>query len=116
MKKLLSVILLAISLTGCAINDDNLEPSTETTDNSSDLESLGTNGLLISIVSDNVNAAGYDSDLQVMSIQFDNGALYEYFGVPYEVWRDFIAAQPHPWSQVGYPRLVQAGIPYKRVR
>lgn len=116
MKKLLSVILLAFSLTGCAINDNNLAPSTESADNSSSLESIGTNGVLIPIVSDNVNAAGYDSEVKVMSVQFDNGALYEYFGVPYEVWRDFLAAQPHPWSQVGYPQLVQAGIPYKRVR
>jgi hypothetical protein len=116
MKKSLSIFLLTFSLTGCAINENNVAPSTMNEVNSSGLDSMGTNGVLISIISDNVNAAGYDSDSKVMSVQFDNGALYEYFGVPYQLWRDFLAAQPHPWSQVGYPQLVQAGIPYKRVR
>ena len=78
-------------------------------------EQVGTNGQLISIQSDNVRAAGYDEVLMVMTVQFDNGALYEYYGVPADLWTSFIAAQPHPWSQVGYPRLVQGGIPYKRI-
>jgi hypothetical protein len=78
-------------------------------------EQVGTNGQLISIQSDNVRAAGYDEVLMVMTVQFDNGALYEYYGVPADLWTSFVAAQPHPWSQVGYPRLVQGGIPYKRI-
>ena len=78
-------------------------------------EIVGTNGKLISIQSDNVSAAGYDEVTMVMSVQFDNGAIYEYYGVPADLWISFIAAQPHPWSQVGYPRLVQGGIPYKRI-
>lgn len=77
--------------------------------------SVGTNGQLISIQSDNVRAAGYDEASMVMTVQFDNGALYEYYGVPAELWTSFIHAQPHPWSQVGYPRLVQGGIPYRRI-
>ncbi len=77
--------------------------------------SIGTNGQLISIQSDNVRAAGYDQATSVMTVQFDNGALYEYYGVPGDLWTSFIAAQPHPWSQVGYPRLVQGAIPYKRI-
>ena len=76
---------------------------------------VGTNGQLISIQSDNVQAAGYDAASMVMTVQFNNGALYEYYGVSSDLWTSFIAAQPHPWSQVGYPRLVQAGIPYKRI-
>lgn len=76
---------------------------------------VGTNGQLISIQSDNVRAAGYDETSMVMTVQFNNGAIYEYYGVPADLWTSFIAAQPHPWSQVGYPRLVQGGIPYKRI-
>lgn len=76
---------------------------------------VGTNGELIYIQSDNVSAAGYDEGSMVMTVQFDNGALYEYYGVPAELWTSFVAAQPHPWSQVGYPRLVQGAIPYKRI-
>lgn len=76
----------------------------------------GTNGQLISIQSDNVRAAGYDVSTMIMTIQFDNGYTYEYYGIRVELWDSFIAAQPNPWSEVGYPRLVQAGVPYKRIR
>ena len=78
-------------------------------------KTIGTNGQLISIQSDNVSAAGYDETSLVMTVKFDNGAVYEYYGVPTDLWTSFIAAQPHPWSAVGYPRLVQGAIPYKRI-
>ena len=77
--------------------------------------SVGTNGQLIAIKSDNVRAAGYDQASKVMTVQFNNGSLYEYYGVPTDLWTEFVDAQPHPWSQVGYPRLVRAGIPYERI-
>ena len=106
-----SAILLALVLTGCsqpeAANQDEIPQNTSV--------QIGTNGQLISIQSDNVQAAGYDAASMVMTVQFDNGAIYEYYGVPSELWTSFVAAQPHPWSQVGYPRLVQGGIPYKRI-
>ena len=79
------------------------------------MAAIGTNGQLIPIQSDNVQAAGYDANSMVMTVQFYNGALYEYYGVPADLWTSFVAAQPHPWSAVGYPRLVQGGIPYKRI-
>ena len=77
---------------------------------------IGTNGQLISIQSDNVRAAGYDVNSMTMTVQFKNGYTYEYYGVSADLWNSFIAAQPHPWSQVGNPRLVQTGVPYKRIR
>lgn len=76
---------------------------------------MGTNGQLISIESENVRAAGYDASTLIMTVQFKNGYTYEYYGVQPELWNSFIAAQPHPWSQVGHPRLVQGGVPYKRI-
>lgn len=79
-------------------------------------ETGGTSGQLISIQSDNVRAAGYDASSMIMTVQFKNGYAYEYYGIPLEVWTSFIAAQPNPWSLVGYPQLVQAGVPYKRIR
>jgi hypothetical protein len=78
-------------------------------------DELGTGGQLISIQSDNVRAAGYNATSLVMTVQFENGAVYEYYGVPSDLWTAFLSAQPHPWSQIGYPRLVQGGIPNKRV-
>ena len=107
-------LILCLVLTGCnAGNDSSLQ-----TGSSSEQPAarIGTNGQLITIQSDNVSAAGYDEGSMVMTVQFDGGALYEYYGVPVELWTSFLAAQPHPWSQVGYPRLVQGAIPYKRIR
>lgn len=70
---------------------------------------------IIPIQSDNVAAAGYDPTTQTMTVQFHEGSVYRYAPVPQSLWDDFVAAQPHPWSAVGYPRLVQAKVPYWRV-
>jgi hypothetical protein len=76
---------------------------------------VGTGGQLIPIQSDDVQSAGYDAATQTMTVQFDSGGLYEYYSVPTSLWEDFVAAQPHPWSTVGYPRLVKGGVAYKRL-
>lgn len=113
------MLLLPIAfalLTGCGDNSASSVAGVEQSSSSGNQKApVGTNGQLISIQSDNVRAAGYDASSMVMTVQFDNGALYEYYAVPVDLWSSFIAAQPHPWSQVGYPRLVQGGIPYKRI-
>ena len=109
-KKFVSMLIL-LMLTGCGSQIVIGENRSHQNANLS----IGTNGRLISIQSDNVRAAGYDEASSVMTVQFDNGALYEYYGVPADLWTSFVAAQPHPWSQVGYPRLVRGGIPYKRI-
>jgi len=112
----LSIGIFAIALTGCgSLPTLNGETTSVSSESNAPDKSVGTNGELIYIQSDNVQAAGYDENSMVMIVQFKNGAIYEYYGVPADLWLSFIAAQPHPWSQVGYPRLVQEGIPYRRV-
>ena len=111
--RLLASFILCLVLTGCSSADNsNLQTDSVAEQPSA---TIGTNGKLIYIQSDNVSAAGYDESSMVMTVQFDRGAIYEYYGVPPELWTSFVAAQPHPWSQVGYPRLVQGAIPYKRI-
>jgi len=66
-------------------------------------ESLDTKGEYIAIQSDNVSMAGYDASIQRMTVVFDNGKAYWYQPVNQSVWTAFYNAQPHPWSQVGYP-------------
>ncbi len=106
----LSLSLLLFT-TGCGDTNEN-SPNTQV-----DAQTVvGTKGQLIPIQSDNVVAAGYDANSMTMTVQFNNLSTYEYYDILPELWNSFIAAQPHPWSQVGYPRLVQAGVPYKRVR
>ena len=105
--------VFVLSLTGCG--EQAAVTNSPSSSVSAESQRVGTNGELISIQSDNVRAAGYDETSMVMTVQFDNGAIYEYYGVQAELWTSFVAAQPHPWSQVGYPRLVQGGIPYMRI-
>ena len=106
-------LAIFFSITGCG---NETSSSDEITENEIQQVSIvGTGGQLIPIQSDNVRLAGYDADTLVMTVQFKNGYIYEYYGVSADIWTSFIAAQPNPWSQVGYPLLVQSGIPYKRV-
>jgi hypothetical protein len=113
--KFCAICLCLILLASCAAESPNLNADSLIANTSPTQESIGTSGQLIAIESDNVSSAGYEASSMVMTVKFDNGALYEYYGVPADLWNAFIAAQPHPWSQVGYPRLVQSGVPYKRI-
>jgi KTSC domain len=109
-KMTLSVLLSVILLTGCGGVDTQIQSPQEVAQ-----EIVGTNGQLIPIQSDNVQAAGYDANSMIMTVQFENGYTYEYYGIPAEIWNSFVTAQPHPWSQVGYPRLVKGGYQYKKI-
>ena len=111
LKIILATVLL---LTGCGQNNSSTEFTSETTSQSVE-RSVGTNGTLIPIQSDNVAAAGYDEINQTMTVQFHGGEIYEYYGIQPEIWFEFVEAQPHPWSQVGKPKLVDAGVPYQRI-
>lgn len=53
---------------------------------------------------------------RTMLVQFHDGSVYSYAPVPAAVWDDFIAAQPHPWSRVGNPVLVEGGVRYRKLR
>ena len=101
-------LLLLVGLSGCAAPQSPSTPSPDITVN-------GTSGQLVHIDSDNVSMAGYDLENKTMIVQFDTGATYAYYGVSVDVWRSFLAAQPHPWSEVGYPVLVAGNVPYKRL-
>jgi hypothetical protein len=111
MKKIFSILLSLGLLAGCgSATENSYIPQTNAQ------TFVGTNGQLIAIQSDNVQAAGYDANTMTMTVQFSNTYVYEYYGISAELWNSFVTAQPHPWSQVGYPRLVKAGVPYKRIR
>lgn len=103
---------MSLILTSCGSSEQTTPAKMET----QATQIVGTGGQLIAIDSDNVQAAGFDSSSSIMTVQFNNGYTYEYYGISIELWDSFIAAQPNPWSLVGYPRLVQAGVPYKRIR
>jgi hypothetical protein len=105
-----SALLMSLVFTSCGTTEQATPEAVE-----SQSAQSGTGGQLIAIDSDNVRAAGFNASSSIMTVQFNNGYIYEYYGVSLELWNAFIAAQPNPWSLVGYPRLVQAGVPYKRI-
>lgn len=114
----LAVLLLPVLLaTACASGSTTADRVVvaEPVGNSQNPDQGGTGGELIPIQSDNVSFAGYDAATATMLVQFDGGALYAYYGVPLSLWNAFVAAQPHPWSAVGYPELEQGGYPYERL-
>jgi len=115
-----AVILVSLAfvflLTSCSTGAEPqvVTESTSASFSKPDL-SQDTSGEFIAIQSDNVAMAGYDASTQTMTVMFDNGKSYWYQPVDQSVWTAFYNAQPHPWSQVGYPELVSAGIPYGRL-
>ena len=105
--------------TGCT-DDRTLDAGSSNQKNTSstiphDAGAVGTRDGLIPIDSDNVAMAGYNDSTRVMTVLFDSGGLYEYYDVPGSLWEAFVAAQPDPWSLVGYPQLVQGGYAYREI-
>ena len=108
--------ICSLLLLGCSAESSSSSSTIETSASVQvpDL-SKETKGEWIQIQSDNVSMAGYDASTQTMTVMFDNGKSYWYQPVDQSVWTAFYNAQPHPWSQVGYPALVESGIPYGKL-
>ena len=49
----------------------------------------------ISVDSSNLHSVGYDPDTQILEIEFKTGGVYEYSGVPKEIYQQLIAASSH---------------------
>ena len=62
------------------------------------------------MISDNVNAYDYDSATGVLTLRFNDGSLYQYYGVPQSFADEF--SYPHPWHRV-HDRIKAYG--YQRV-
>ena len=114
LNRICSLIVLTSILSGCA-QSDLVSGTPSESKSTTQIENADTFGNLIPIQSNNVSAAGYNSASQTLTIQFHGGEIYEYYGVSIDVWIEFLQAQPHPWSQVGKPLLVDAGVPYQRI-
>lgn len=48
---------------------------------------------MVAIASDAMDAMKYDSVMEVLTIQFKNGTVYEYLGVPQDVYDQFLSAE-----------------------
>lgn len=107
---------ISFLIVGCTAKSSSQSSTAESSVSVQEIDlSKDTRGEWIQIRSDNISMAGYDSSTQTMTVMFDNGKSYWYQPVDQSVWTAFYNAQPHPWSQVGYPALVEGGIPYGKI-
>ena len=47
------------------------------------------------VTSSNLSSVGYDSDLQVLEIEFNSGSVYQYSGVPTHIHSGLMSAPSH---------------------
>lgn len=47
------------------------------------------------VVSSNLKSVGYDEGSETLEIEFHNGSVYQYFGVPPEEHRELMDADSH---------------------
>jgi hypothetical protein len=48
-----------------------------------------------SVNSSNLESVGYDAARQILEIEFNNGSVYQYYGVPESVYRGLMSAGSH---------------------
>lgn len=46
----------------------------------------------IPVTSSNLQSVGYDSSIQILEIEFHNGGIYQYFGVPEYEFTNLLSA------------------------
>ena len=64
------------------------------------------------VASSNVRAIGYDSHTQTLEVEFHNGSVYQYYGVPDHLHERFMQAS----SKGGFlHNYVKNQYPYSRV-
>lgn len=67
---------------------------------------------LVDVESSNIKSVGYDPDTKLLTVHFHSGRVYEYDGVPEEVYNRMVAAE-----SIGknFNANIKAQYPYKKV-
>lgn len=47
------------------------------------------------VTSSNIASIGYDEETATLEIEFNNGSIYHYFDVPYNVYSELVSAESH---------------------
>lgn len=66
------------------------------------------------VSSTNLRAVGYDPDTRTLEIEFLNGGLYRYSGVPASVHADLMSASSH--GSYFDANIKKASYPYQKLR
>lgn len=48
-----------------------------------------------SVVSSNLASIGYDAENEILEIEFNHGGVYQYFGVPENIYGELMNADSH---------------------
>ncbi len=65
------------------------------------------------VTSENLRAVGYDEAKQLLEVEFRNGAIYQYRGVPKPVYTQLMRAPSHGEF---FARYVRNDYSYEKVR
>jgi hypothetical protein len=65
------------------------------------------------VSSSNIASIGYDSIAQVLEVEFLNGAVYQYYDVPEELYEGLMAANSH--GKYLNEFIKKAGFSYERI-
>lgn len=66
-----------------------------------------------SVVSSNLKSVGYDLESNTLEIEFQSGAVYQYYGVPPEIYEALMRAPSH--GSYFYANI-RDRYPYRRVK
>ncbi|MCO6453562.1 MAG: KTSC domain-containing protein [Caldilineales bacterium] len=66
------------------------------------------------VSSSNLASVGYDPQRQVLEIEFRNGSVYQYFGVPQSIYSGLMAAASHGRYFDAFVK--KGGYRYQRIR
>jgi hypothetical protein len=67
----------------------------------------------VSVQSSNISSVGYDPNASTLEIEFHSGGVYQYYGVPGQVYEGLMKAESKGSYFYHYIKL--AGYPYKKV-
>lgn len=68
---------------------------------------------MIAVSSTNLSAVGYDSSNRILTILFRSGHLYEYYGVPQNIFEGLLSA---PSKGKFHHRYIKNSYRYNRIR
>jgi len=65
------------------------------------------------VISSNLKSVGYDTDSQMLEVEFHSGAVYQYYGVPQSLYEGLLNAPSHGKY---FHRYIRNQFPYRRVK
>jgi len=64
------------------------------------------------VVSSHIASIGYSSQEQTLEVEFNDGAVYQYFGVPDVIYEEFLHASSHGRF---FHNFIRDAYPYSRM-